>query len=94
MGRLGEARLNTTPSVTVTPYATSDALARSQDALLADSDLRIYGPTGHAIAGMAQLALQSSLPLSSPGRVTISDDYGPGVAAGGWTSPPPPPATA
>ena len=32
--------------------------------------------------------------LSSPGRVTISDDYGPGGAAGGWTSPPPPPASA
>ena len=30
--------------------------------------------------------------LSSPGRVTVSDDYEQGVAAGGWTSPPPPPA--
>ena len=26
-------------------------------------------------------------PLSSPGRVTLSDDYGPGVPTGGWTSP-------
>ena len=51
---------------------------------------RIHGPTGHAIGGTAQLALRSS----SPGRVTLSDDYGPGVAAGGWTSPPPPPAIA
>ena len=33
-------------------------------------------------------------PLLSPGRVTISDDYGPNVAAGGWSSPPPPPASA
>ena len=33
-------------------------------------------------------------PLSSPGRVTLSDDYGPGAAAGGWTSLPPPPAIA
>ena len=33
-------------------------------------------------------------PLSSPGRVTLSEDYWPGVAAGGWTLPPPPPAIA
>ena len=26
-------------------------------------------------------------PLSSLGRVTLSDDYGPGVPTGGWTSP-------
>ena len=26
--------------------------------------------------------------LSSPGRFTLSDDYGPGAAAGGWNSPP------
>ena len=55
----------------------------------------MYGPTGHAIGGTAQLVLRSSSAAAIiAGRVTLSEDYGPGVAAGGWTSPPPPPAIA
>ena len=67
-------------------YVTSGALTSSQDALRADSDL---WPAGHAIGGTAQLALRSSSAAAIPGRVTLSEYYGPGVAAGGWTSPPP-----
>ena len=54
--RLGAARLSMS---TVTPYATSGALASSRDALRADSDLRAYSPV-RAIGGTAQLALRSS----------------------------------
>ncbi len=54
---------------------TSGALASSQDALRADSDLRAYGPC-HRRDGTA--GTQELLQLiSQPGLGTISDDYGP-----------------
>ena len=50
---------------------------------------RIIGPTGHAIGGTAQHSGDHLKLPTSPCRATISDYYGPGGAAGGWTSPPP-----
>ncbi len=47
---------------------------------------RNIGPTGH---GRPHSGAHLPL-LSSPSSAAISDDYGPGGAAGVWTSPPPP----
>ena len=62
-------------------------MASSRDALRADSDLRAYSPC-HRRDGTADPPGAHPPPPSSPGRVTLSEDNGPGEAAGGWTSPP------
>ena len=66
----------------VIPYATSGALASSRDALLVDLQ-DMPSERRHSWHSRAH-----PRPLSPPGSVTLSDDEGPGVAAG-WTPPPP-----
>ena len=93
----------------VTIIETADGEERMRSTCYAASDIRSSGEqSGRTTGRLGSTGLQSvpsegrhswhsgahPPPPSSPGRVTLSEDYGPGVAAGGWTSPPPPPAIA
>ena len=70
----------------VAPYATSGAYASSRDTLRTTGQLGPSGLPSQAMPSEGRHCRQSgTYPplLSSPGRAAISDNYGPGRAAGG-----------